>query len=55
MGVEVDVVTTSQDRYFWSDTDQFVVDNKDVNIPVMGEQFNLYINDEGNFVERAGL
>lgn len=55
MGVEVDVVTTSQDRYFWSETDQFVVDNKDVNIPVMGEQFNLYINDEGNFVERAGL
>lgn len=55
VGVEVDVVTTSQDRYFWSDEDKFVVDGKDVKIPTMSEQFNIYINDEGQFVEKAGL
>ena len=51
LGVEVDVTTDGTTRYFYSDTDELVVNGVEVKIPEVHEDLPLFINGKGEFIQ----
>ena len=51
LGVEVDVTTDGTTRYFYSDTDELIVNGTKVEIPEIDEELPFFINSKGEFTE----